>query len=74
MLKLKRNMGATDRAARTLVGITLLTVGPLTNLVPTDMMSNILMGIVATLALGSAALGYCFLYVVTGFDTGGKPE
>jgi len=73
MFKLKRNMGTMDRVARTLAGSTLLAVGPLTDLVPTDAMSNIILTGMATVALLSAVFCYCVLYEVTGFDTGGKP-
>ena len=45
---------------------------PLTDLVPTDMMSNIILSGMATVALLSAVFSYCFLYEVTGFDTCGK--
>ena len=72
MFKLKSNMGTMDRVARTMVGSTLLAVGPLTNLLPTDTMSNIILSSLATVALLSAAFSYCVLYEVTGFDTCGK--
>ena len=72
MFKLKQNMGTMDRVARTLAGSTLLTIGPLTDLVPTDMMSNIILSGMATVALLSAVFSYCFLYEVTGFDTCAK--
>ena len=72
MFKLKRNMGTADRISRTMIGAMLLTIGPLTDLVPTDLLSNIIVSGVASLALVSAACAYCFLYEVTGFDTGGK--
>ena len=74
MFRLKRNMGTADRIARTLVGASLLTIGPMTDLVPTDLMSNIIVSGVASLALLSAACAYCFLYEVTGFDTCGKQD
>ena len=74
MFKVKRNMGTMDRVARTLAGSTLLTIGPLTDLVPTDMMSNIILIGMATVALLSAVFSYCFLYEVTGFDTCARNE
>ena len=74
MFKLKNNMGAMDRIARTLVGITLLVTGPLTDLVTTDMLSNVILGSMGTVALLSAVFSYCFLYEVTGFDTCSKQE
>lgn len=69
MLELKPNMSLTDRIIRSTVGITLLLIGPLTSLVETDMVSNILLGTVAALALISAVSAYCFLYDITGFNT-----
>ena len=72
MFKLKSNMATMDRVARTMAGSTLLAVGPLTNLGPTDTMSNIILSSMATVALLSAAFSYCVLYEVTGFDTCGK--
>ena len=44
MLKFTRNMNMIDRSVRILVGSSLLIVGPLTNLIETDMMSNIILG------------------------------
>ena len=69
MFKFERNMGAADRSARLIVGVTLLVVGPATDIVATDALSNILMGGLALMAVGSAALAHCVLYNVTGFNT-----
>jgi hypothetical protein len=69
MLKFRRNMSLADRIARTLVGLVLLLVGPLTNIVETDTMSNILLGTVGIIAIISAVTAYCFLYDMTGFNT-----
>jgi uncharacterized membrane protein YccC len=69
MLKFRRNMSLVDRIVRTVVGITLLLVGPLTNIVETDTMSNILLGTVGTIAIFSALTAYCFLYEISGFNT-----
>ena len=74
MFKLKSNMGTMDRIVRTLVGTTLLVIGPLTDLVTTDMLSNVILGGMGAVALLSAVFSYCFLYVVTGFDTCSKQE
>lgn len=68
----KRNMGTLDRAIRTAVGLTLITIGPVTQAVTPDKLSNILFGIVGTLALVSAFFAYCILYEVTGFGIGKK--
>ena len=68
----KRNMAPLDRAIRTVVGLSLITIGPVTQAITPDKLSNILMGIVGTMALVSAFFAYCILYEVTGFGTGKK--
>ena len=72
MFKLKSNMGTMDRVARTMAGTTLLAGAPLTNLVPTDTMSNIFLSSMPTVALLSAVFSSCVLSEVTGVDTCGK--
>ena len=69
MFKFKKNMGTVDRGLRVLAGVSLLTVGPLTNLVPTDTFSNVILSCMAAVALTSALISYCVLYEFTGFDT-----
>jgi hypothetical protein len=71
-LAFKRNMSPLDRAIRMVVGLTLLIIGPVTQAITPDKLSNILFGIVGTLALVSAFFAYCVLYEVTGFGTGRK--
>ena len=72
MFKLKRNMGTGDRTARTVVGVALLVVGPLTDIVATDLMSNVLLSGLAVIALSSATVSFCPFYVLTGFNTARK--
>ena len=74
MFQLKRNMGVMDRTLRTLAGGTLLVLGPLTDLMATDLLSDVILSIMAAVALSSAAVSYCLLYDVTGFDTVEKKE
>lgn len=62
-------MNILDRSVRILVGTTLLVIGPLTNIVETDSMSNIILGILGTTAILSGTFAYCFLYEITGFNT-----
>lgn len=69
MLKFSRNMSLADRIIRLIVGVSLFLIGPLTNLVETDMTSNILLSVVGAIAFVSAASAYCFLYDITGFNT-----
>lgn len=71
-IKFRPNMSTPDRAIRAVVGVTLWTVGPVLELVTQDELSNILLGIVGTLALVSALLSYCILYDITGFGAARK--
>jgi len=62
-------MGTADRTIRLIAGSTLLLAGPLTDVIQTDMMSNVILGCLGVLAISSAALSYCVLYEFTGFNT-----
>ena len=72
MIKLKKNMGTLDRTMRIVVGSSLLIIGPLSDVIVTDTFSNVILACMGGVALASAALSYCFLYEVTGFDTSNK--
>jgi len=74
MIKFKRNMNSLDRAARAVVGSTLLILGPGTEYITTDTTSGIIMGVLGSVALMSAFFSYCILYEVTGFDTMNKDD
>jgi hypothetical protein len=74
MITFKRNMSTGDRLVRTLVGSTLLVLGPLTNVLVLDTLSSTLLGVLGTTAILSALFSYCFLYEVTGFCTLKDPE
>ena len=69
MIKFSRNMSHVDRSIRIIVGTTLLLIGPLTNIIDTDMISNIILGILGATAVLSGIFAYCFLYDITGFNT-----
>jgi len=69
MLSLNRNMNVIDRSARVIIGISLLLAGPMTNIVETDTLSDIILGILGMTAVLSGTFAYCFLYEVTGFNT-----
>jgi hypothetical protein len=71
-IKFRPNMSMPDRAIRTVVGLTLWTVGPVLEFVTPDELSNILMAAVGTLALVSAFFAYCILYEITGFGVARK--
>lgn len=69
MFKFKCNMAPWDRGLRLVAGAAMWLVGPLTDLVVTDLLSSILLGTVGTVAILSAAFAYCFLYDITGFQS-----
>lgn len=69
MKKFSRNMSLVDRSARIIIGTLLLLIGPLTNILDTDTISNIILGILGATAVLSGLFAYCFLYDVTGFNT-----
>lgn len=68
-MKLPRNMSDLDRAVRATVGVSLFYLGPLSDVLTADPMSDLLLAGVGALALVSAATGYCPLYQVCGFCT-----
>ena len=73
-IKFRKNMSNPDRAIRTVVGLSLLALGPVGKVITHDTMSLVLLGIVGTLALFSAIFSYCVLYEVTGFGTAKKAD
>lgn len=74
MFSFKRNMSIVDRLVRITVGSSLLVIGPLTDVIKTDLLSNIILGVLGSTALLSGLFAYCVLYELTGFDTLGKKE
>jgi len=70
MIKFSRNMSITDRSIRIFVGTSLLLIGPLTNIIDTDTISNIILGVLGATAVLSGTFAYCILYDITGFNTG----
>lgn len=69
MIKFSRNMSHLDRSVRIIIGTLLLLIGPLTNIIDTDTISNIILGILGATAVLSGVFAYCFLYDITGFNT-----
>ena len=61
MIKFSRNMNFLDRSIRITVGSALLLIGPLTNTIDTDTISNIILGVLGATAVLSGAFAYCFL-------------
>lgn len=62
-------MNLADRSIRIIIGTSLLLIGPLTNMIETDTISNIILGILGATAVLSGASAYCILYDVTGYNT-----
>ena len=69
MLKFKRNMSNLDRSLRTIVGMTLLIIGPATNILELSLVLEIVLGIIGIFAILSAVFAYCVLYEFTDIDT-----
>jgi uncharacterized membrane protein HdeD (DUF308 family) len=69
MIKFNCNMNNFDRSVRIIVGSCLLMLGPLTDFINTDLLSNIILGILGAIAILSGIFAYCFLYDFTGHNT-----
>ena len=69
MISFKPNMNSWDRAARAVVGVTLLILGPIAEIITTDSLSTMLLGALGAIALISSLFSYCILYEMTGFGT-----
>jgi hypothetical protein len=68
-MKLVRNMGPADQVLRTVIGVSLIYLGPVSGILTSDPLSGILLALVGVLAIASAATGYCPLYHIAGFCT-----
>lgn len=68
---METNVGATDRRVRTAIGaiVGLVSLGILGGVVPLPMVASPVLGIIAIMALGTAATGTCGLYSVIGVST-----
>ena len=69
MFKFKRNMNNLDRAMRIIVGVTLISIGPVLNLFDLTMILVIALGVIGAFAILSALFAYCVLYDLTDIDT-----
>ena len=72
-MKFKTNMSKTDQKIRGVLGCVFLAVA-FTEIVFSDPMSRVLIGIVGATALFSAVTRYCMLYDITGFGTRNSAE
>lgn len=66
---MKRNMGFADQVFRTLMGLALIYLGPLSDVLTNDDMSAILLSIVAVMIIVSSLIGWCPFYHLAGFNT-----
>lgn len=66
---LKQNMGKLDRSIRSIVGITLLILGPATDIIQLTTTSEILFAVIGSAGLLSGLLGYCMFYEFTDSNT-----
>ena len=73
-MKIKPNMGTLDRTFRAIVGIILLTIGPLTNVLDLNTITLTAMGLLGALALFSSISAYCPLYNFTDSNTLNKKQ
>ena len=69
MFRYKYNMGKLDRIVRLILGPVVVIIGPLTDLVNTDFMSNIILSLFGVIMFFSALTGYCFMYDIAGINT-----
>jgi hypothetical protein len=65
-------MGSLDRLIRTIVGVTLLILGPFSEILEITLLAEIVMTMVGIFALLSASMAYCFIYDIAGINTLGK--
>ena len=68
-MKISRNMGPVDQTLRTLIGIALIYLGPVSHILTSDFMSGVLLGFIGILNIASSAIGYCPMYQMAGFFT-----
>ena len=68
-MKLNRNMGSVDQVFRTIMGLALIYIGPLSDALTTDFISGLLLASVGVMIVVSSFIGFCPLYHVAGFNT-----
>lgn len=69
MFKFARSMNTLDRTIRVIIGTLLLLIGPVTDIVETDVLSDTILAVLGLTAILSGTFAYCVLYEVTGFNT-----
>lgn len=68
-MNLKRNMGLTDQIFRTLMGLALIYIGPLSDVITSDTLSSVLLSVVGVMIIISSIIGWCPVYHLAGFNT-----
>ena len=68
-MKLKRNMNTIDRILRTIMGLALIYLGPGSDVLTSDFLSNTLLTVVGLFTLFSAITAHCSIYNIAGFNT-----
>lgn len=63
---MKRNVGGVDRAGRIILGIVMVAIAVFA---PVDLVWRIVAGVVAVVALGTAAIQYCPANAILGINT-----
>lgn len=68
-MNLKRNMGLIDQVFRTCMGLSLIYIGPFSDVITSDAMSAILLSVVGVMIIVSSLIGWCPVYHMAGFNT-----
>ena len=66
---MKRNMGFSDQVFRILMGLGLIYIGPVSDVLTSDVMSATLLSVVAVMIIVSSLIGWCPFYHLAGFNT-----
>lgn len=68
-MKKQRNMNRVDQVFRCIMGLTLIYLGPGTDMLTSDMLSKVLLAAVGAFTLFSGVTGHCSIYHIAGFNT-----
>jgi len=68
-MKFKRNMGLYDQIFRTVMGLALIYLGPFSDVLTSDMLSESLLAGVGIMIIISSLIGWCPLYHIAGFNS-----
>jgi len=68
-MKFHRNMGLYDQIFRTIMGLGLIYLGPLSDVLTSDTLSESLLAGVGIMIIISSLIGWCPLYHIAGFNS-----